>query len=572
MGHLGKCKSYTGNMAAAAMGKKKAQLVLKNGKVLQVFTGELMEADVAVEDGVIVGVGSFEGEREVDVTGKYIVPGFMDSHLHLESTLVNPAELILQAGLFGTTTFVVDPHEAANVCGNAGIQYILDATEGSQANVFVMMPSCVPSADFEDNGCRLTAEDMKEYHDHPRILGLGEVMDCFAVIDREEGMMAKLDLFRDKVMDGHAGYLGEKETGCYALSGISTDHECCSFEDALREARAGMQILIREGTAAKNLEAIVTGIVREKLPCHSFAFCTDDKHIEDIKRDGHISYNIKKAVSLGIDVIEAYKMASFYPTRHYGLKNLGAVAPGYQADLVVLSDLEKVEIEQVYWKGQRLSEDRKPENIQAEERLLHTVHVKMTPDMFKLPLTKEEQTVIEIVPREILTKKSVEKVKVENGFFAADETFQKIAVLERHKATGKTGLGILKGFGVRKGAIASTVGHDSHNLIVVGDNDEDMRRAVEALVESGGGYTVVRTGKEPMTLPLEVMGLMSQKPHEEVEERLKEMIKEAREMGVPETNDPFITMSFLALPVIPALRITPRGLYDVENRQFIFTK
>lgn len=563
------CFQYSGEIAQAALGKRKAPLVLKNARVVQVFTNELISGDIAIADGVILGVGEYHGEREIDMKGKFVCPGFIDAHLHLESTLVNPGELILQAGLKGTTTFIVDPHEAANVSGRDGIDFILRETEEVKANVYVMVPSCVPSGPFEDNGYPLEAREMETYRSNPRVLGLGEVMDCGAVLSCEEKMLEKLKLFQDKNIDGHGGYLGEKETSCYALAGIHTDHECCTFEDALREMRAGIQILIREGTAAKNLESIIKGVVEHRLPCHQMAFCTDDKHIEDIQKQGHISYNVKKAIALGLDPIEAIKIATLYPARRYGLRHLGAIAPGYQADFVVLADLNKVDVEAVYYKGELVRQKELPRK-EVPAKLLNTVHIKISgPEEFNLPVKSSIARVVELVPGEILTREAVFKVQVQDGCFVADETYQKLAVLERHHATGKKGLGIVKGCSLKGGAIASTVGHDSHNLIVVGDNDGDMYRAVQALMKCGGGYTVVETGREPLTLPLPVMGLLSNESHQEVKEKLGRMLARARAMGVPKTMDPFITLSFLALPVIPQVRITTRGMYHVNRQQFL---
>ena len=559
---------YTREIAQIALGNNKAPFVLKNAKIIQVFTNEIITADIAICDGLIVGVGTYDGVCEVDLNGMYVCPGFIDSHLHLESTLVNPGELILQAALKGTTTFIVDPHEAANVSGTDGIDYILNETEDSQANVYVMMPSCVPAGPFEDNGCSLEAADMAAYLKNPRVLGLGEVMSCDAVISCDEQMMEKMDLFREKNIDGHAGYLSEKETNCYVLAGIHTDHECCTYEDAIREMRSGMQILIREGTAAKNLESIIKGVVKNRIPCHQLAFCTDDKHIEDIQQQGHISYNVRKAIGLGLDPIEAIKIATLYPAKKYGLDHLGAIAPGYQADLIVMSDLSTVNIEQVYYKGESVVQ-RELTRGKVPDKLLKTVNVKIDGiEDLRLPLRGEKARILEVVPGEILTKEIFADVPVKEGLFVSNETYQKIAVLERHHMTGKKGLGIVKGFSIKNGAIASTVGHDSHNLIVIGSNDEDMYRAVMALVKCGGGYAVVESGQEPDVLPLEIMGLISNQGHADVNKKLKGMLAKARKMGVPNEIDPFITLSFLALPVIPQLRVTTRGLYNVIDRKF----
>jgi adenine deaminase len=332
--------------------------------------------------------------------------------------------------------------------------------------------------------------------------------------------------------------------------------------------RSGMQILIREGTAAKNLENIIKGVVENNIPCHQLAFCTDDKHIEDIQQQGHISYNVRKAVDLGLDPIEAIKIASLYPAKKYGLDHLGAIAPGYQADLLVMSDLKTVNIEQVYYKGERVVQ-RELNRREVSDELLKTVNIKINGvEDLRLPLSGEKARVLEVVPGEILTNELFAEVPVKEGLFVANEVYQKIAVLERHHATGKKGLGIVKGFSIQNGAIASTVGHDSHNLIVIGSNDNDMYRAVTALMECGGGYAVVESGCEPDVLPLEIMGLISKQGHTEVKNKLKNMLARARKMGVPSQIDPFITLSFLALPVIPEIRVTTRGLYNVMEREF----
>lgn len=561
---------YNKDYADVSLGKKKAQLVLKNGTVIQVFTNELLKADVAIENGVIVGVGSYEGEQEVDMTGKYLCPGFIDAHLHLESTLLNPSQFIYQAGKKGTTTFIVDPHEAANVCGMEGINYILDDTKESQANVFLMVPSCVPCLPFECNGCTLSAKDMESYLSEQRILGLGEVMNIPAVLEADEDMLEKLRLFYHINIDGHGGNFQNHEADCYKLAGIKTDHECCTFEEALKEVRAGMFVLIREGTAAKNLEHIVSGIVENHIPCNRFGFCTDDKHIEEVISQGHISYNVKKAIELGIDPIEAIKMATLYPADCYELHNVGAIASGYQADILVLSDLETIEIEIVYHRGKALREP-KQEKKQLKKELIDTVHIDYNGiEDLRLPLQDKEAFVMEVVHGEILTKGGIKKVECKNGEFLCNEKFQKIAVFERHHKTGRKQVGIVEGFSIKQGAIASTVGHDSHNLIVVGDNDEDMDRAIRELIECKGGYTVVETGEEPCTLPLEIMGLMTQSNYKEVNRQLALMIEKAHKMGVPQEIAPFITLSFLALPVIPSYRITPNGMFDV-TKQEIFT-
>ena len=556
-------------MSRAARGLEKADLVLKNGKVLNVFTEEFVEADVAICNGTIVGVGSYSGVREIDLHGKYVVPGFADSHLHLESTLVQPFELINEALKYGTTTFIVDPHESANVAGLDGIDYILDQTSDVAANVYVMVPSCVPAAPFEDNGFILNPAEMKKYLDNKRILGLGEVMDCKAVIDGEPLMMEKLEMFQSKNMDGHAPFLSDQDLAAYALAGIRTDHECCDYEYAKKECGNGIYVLIREGSAAKNLEAIVTGIVADNAPMERYCFCTDDKHIEEIKEEGHISANVKKAVRLGIPPAKALKMASWQAASCYGLKHLGAIAPGYQADLVLLDDLEEFRISGVLHKGRNVEEYEAKARISCPERIRNTVLVTDF-DKSRLEIRSNGKAfpVIGIIPGQIVTKKLLEKLPEEEGRFVPDETYSKIAVVERHKGTGKVGVGVIKGFGIQHGAIASSVSHDSHNIIVVGDNDEDMVAAVQELVEKQGGYTIISGGRSVGTLPLPIMGLMSDAGHEEVGEKLKGMIQRAHEMGVNPGIDTFINLSFMALSVIPEIRITTRGIYDVGENRF----
>ncbi|MGI6069207.1 MAG: adenine deaminase [Blautia sp.] len=555
--------------AQAARGLKEADLVLKNGNVVNVFTKEVYPADIAIVDGVIVGVGTYIGKQELDFSGRYICPGFIDSHLHLESTLVTPKELIHQAAQCGTTTFIVDPHESANVAGLSGIDYILEQTKQVPANVYVMMPSCVPSTAVDDNGCCLTADMMAPYLENPRILGLGEVMDHISVIEGEEQMHQKLELFAHKIRDGHAPGLNGADLSAYALAGIATDHECTDYEYAMEERRRGMTILIREGSAAKNLEAIVTGLVRDHMDTSGFCFCTDDKHIEEIRKDGHINFNVKKAVSLGMEVKEAICMATIHAAKCYGLQHLGAIAPGYQADLVILDSLEELNVLEVFHKGIPVEKDAKITVLPCAEHLKNTVHLNsFFKDQLKLKRTDGKMHVIQMLDGQILTEDLLEEVPG-GEYFEADQTYKKIAVIERHKGTGKVGVGIVKGFGIQGGAIASSVSHDSHNIIVVGDNDEDMETAVRELIRVQGGYTVVEGGAVFETLALPIMGLISDAGYETVNETLSRMIEKANQMGVSENMEPFITLSFMALPVIPKLRILPRGLYCVQDQTFI---
>ena len=559
-----------------ARGLEKAELVFKNGRVFSSGTGEFIEGDVAVADGIVIGVGTYEGETEIDLDGKVICPGFIDSHLHLESTLVTPGELVRQAAQCGTTTFIVDPHESANVSGTDGIDYILDQTEDAPANVYVMMPSCVPATHVDDNGCTLTAGKMKGYLDHPRVLGLGEVMDAPSVINGSIAMHEKLRLFQDRVKDGHAPFLAPGDLAAYVLGGIDTDHECVDYEYAMAEARNGMQVLIREGSAARNLDAIVKGIVEHHTDTSSFCFCTDDKHIEEIRKEGHINYNVKRAVQLGLPVEKALQMATIQPARCYGLYQLGMIAPGRQADFVILDNVTDLNVVDVYHCGKRVIRDEKVEVKPCPPHLKNTVHVSgFSEERLKLKHPGGKAHVIQMLEKQIVTSDVVEEVpwKVLDGekYFVPDGEYQKIAVIERHKNTGKMGVGIVKGYGIRGGAIASSVSHDSHNIIVVGDNDRDMALAVKEMMRTQGGYTLVRDGEIYGTLPLPVMGLMSDAGYESVNEALAKMIPKAHEMGVKDGFDPFITLSFMALPVIPEIRITPRGIYLVKEDRMLRT-
>ena len=550
-------------------GLEKAELVLKNARIVNVFTREILNGDIAIENGLISGIGSYEGKREIDLEGRYVCPGLIDSHLHLESTLVTPAELVTVAARHGTTTFIVDPHESANVSGLKGIDYILDQTEDVEANVFVMMPSCVPATAIDDNGCTITAQDMVPYLNNRRILGLGEVMDYISVVTADEAMHSKLDLFRERVRDGHAPFLAESDLQAYVMAGITTDHECSDFDYAMRERRCGMTVHIREGSAARNLKAIVSGIVRKQMNGEGFCFCTDDKHIEDIEKEGHIDHNVRKAIKLGMNPIDAICMATINSAKCYGLRRLGAVATGYQADLLVLDDLENMTIHDVYYNGQRIDQDSEIRVRECPAELKNTVHVgNFAVDDLTLESPDGSFHVIGMQEGEITTVRKRVQLLAGPGVFHADADYQKIAVIERHKATGKTGVGIVSGFGIRGGAIASSVSHDSHNIIVIGDNDQDMALAVQELIRTQGGYTLIADHQVFDTLELPVMGLMSDAGFRYSHIKLKRMIEKAHEMGVPDGIAPFITLSFMALPVIPEIRITPRGIYDVCIGEF----
>lgn len=552
------------SLAPIALGHKKPALALKNARVLNVFTEEITQCDVAVDSGYIVGVGSFDGREEIDLTGKWLVPGFIDAHLHFESTLVMPAELICQAAACGTTTFIADPHEAANVAGTAGIDFMLAQTEGVGANVFFMLPSCVPATQEEDNGCTLAAADMGQYMANPRILGLGEVMDYCAVTSARPDMMAKLALFDQRVKDGHAPLLPPEQLSAYAMAGIATDHECSDFDYALQQVRRGMFVHIRQGSGARNLDALVTGLIKSRVPTDRFCFCTDDKHIDDIHRQGHISYNIRRSIQLGLDPVKAYKMATINAARCYGLGRLGAIAPGFRADMVALDDFDQVAINSVFCGGTPLgspSPRAAPSVPQALRRTVSMAPV-CTADL-AMPAGNGPSAVIQVAPGQLVTRRQYLQLPGQGGLFVPQNGLCKAVVAERHRATGRLGLAAVMGFGLTDCAIATSVSHDSHNIVAVGDSDDLLLAALAELERTQGGFTVVRRGHRPETLPLPIMGLISDAGFQAVDGRMAQLMHLCRQCGVPQGLDPFVCMSFLALAVIPEIRVTTRGIVHV---------
>lgn len=557
-----------------AMKKEKADLVIKNANIINVFTKEMVEGDIAICMDQIVGIGNYSGINEIDAKGKYVCPGLIDSHVHIESTMVTPSEFAKAVLPHGTTTIIADPHEIANVCGINGIHFMLNQSKSLPLNVYFMMPSCVPSTPFENNGAVLSAELIEPLLSSERILGLGEVMDYPSVVSGSEEMLKKIDLFDDKIIDGHSPNLTGEALNAYRVAGIMTDHECTTIDEVIEHLRLGMYLQIREGSAARNLENIIKGMLRKNMGFNRCIFCTDDKHLEDIKKEGHISYNIKKAIACGVDPIEAICMATINTAQCYRLKRLGAIAPGYSADLIILDSLDEFNINKVLYRGDIVYENNKlctEISLKIEDRnVFNTVRIpNISIEDLRISLEKNTATVIGLTSNELITKKETAEVKVINGAFVQDEQFSKVAVIERHKSTKNIGLGIVSNFNIKNGAIASTVAHDSHNLIVVGDNDEDMLIAIEELKRVNGGYTIVSRGKVVGTLELPVAGIMSNSTAEYVENTLNSMLEEAFKLGINNEIDPFITLSFLALPVIPEIRITDQGLFDVSKFEFI---
>lgn len=555
-----------------ALGKRPPALALKGGWIVNVFTGEVLPGDVAVEDGLIVGVGEYDGAANVDVRGKWIVPGFLNAHCHVESSMVLPGAYCREELRHGVTTLITDPHEIANVAGREGIAYMLAATEGLPIRYYVQLPSCVPATPFEHGGAVLETADLLPFRSHPRVLGLGELMNYPGLAECDPAVLSKVEAFADRVRDGHAPSLTGRELQAYAAAGISTDHESVTWAEAREKLRAGLAILVREGSGSHNLDDLLTGVLADGIETRNLAFCTDDKHLADLRREGSIRHHAARAVALGLNPVTAIQMATLNPARIYGLRDLGAVAPGYRADLVVLDDLETMSVAQVYQEGV-LRVDRGqvlnwPEEAPVPAALLDSVHLPpLTAASFALP-KRTFYPVVELVPGQIVTRRvDLSPAQVQAGL--ADGSLCKLAVVERHRATGHLGVGLLRGYGLNHGAVGATVAHDSHNLILAGDNDSDLLLAARTLQTSHGGYCLVRDGQVEGLLPLAAAGLMSTAPAEEFLSALETMLDKARSMGVAQGADPFTTLSFLALPVIPTLRVTDLGVFDVEQFRFV---
>ncbi len=546
---------------------RNAALVIKNAKIVNVFTEEIIEADVAMRDGIIIGVGSYSGRVEIDAKGGYLCPGLIDGHVHIESSMAHPsrfANVILEKG---TTSIIADPHEIANVCGSDGIQYMLDQTEWLPLSVFIMVPSCVPATAFETSGAKLTARDLEAFIDHPRVLGLGEVMDYVATVEGDGEMLDKLHLFRHHPIDGHAPTLTGDALNAYCVAGPHTDHECITYAEVLEKLRNGLRIHLRLGSANRNVEEIMKQIADNHLPTRRMSFCTDDKHLADIREEGHINYIVRRAVANGIPPIKAIQMATINTANTYGIRHYGAVAPGYRADLVLFDNLTDFNPQFVITDG-KVFEPSVDTHIKPDPKIYNSVHLApRKPDILKLPVSGKAN-IIRLIPKELVTALDVEEVYTEDGNFVPKNGLLKLAVLERHHASGRVGLGILRGFDIKNGAIATTVGHDSHNLVVVGDNDADMLAAVDALEECGGGYVVVSKGEILAKLVLSVAGLMSDAPLESILKHQRELLAAAQQLGIHTDSDPFITLSFIALPVIPDVRLTDMGLFDVKHMEF----
>lgn len=549
----------------------KNTLVIKNANVVNVFTDEIVRADVAVYEDVIIGVGSYSGENEIDAGGAYLAPGFIDAHVHIESSMVIPSSFMKVIMPHGTTTVIADPHEIANVAGAAGIRAMYKLTDELPLRVLFMLPSCVPATPFEHSGAKLVAEDMEQFMHKSRILGLGEVMDANSVINCSQEMLDKLRLFDKRPIDGHAPMLEGMGLNAYRVAGAFSDHECSTYEEVKAKLATGMNILLRIGSAANNMDGVLRRIAEEKLPTRNMMFCTDDKHIEDIRREGHINANARLAVAAGIDPIDAIKMASYNAARAYGIRGVGAIAPGYKADMVLLEDLKDFKVKQVISRFGKpyTGEEQIPSPI-LPPQVFNSVRL---PEISKYDLALRchvSAPVIKMIPHQLVTELVYRDVeRDENGCFIPSEGMVKLAVIERHHATGSMAVGILEGLGIKHGAVASTVAHDSHNLVVAGDNDEDMLMAIESLRDCGGGYSVVSRGVVLARLPLPIAGLMTAAPVNDVLEIQQALLDALYSLGAKRDSDPLIALSFMALPVIPAVKLTDEGLFDAVNFKFI---
>lgn len=549
---------------AVAAGREKADLVLKNAKYLNVFSNEFLCGDIAVANGLIAGVGKYDGKTEIDVSGKLVLPGFIDAHIHLESSMVTPAEFAKAVVAHGTTTVITDPHEITNVMGIDGVEYMIQASQNLPIDVHFMMPSCVPATEIDESGAELDCKDIDLYLDNKKVLGLAEMMNYVGVINGDKNVLSKIvtSQAHHKKIDGHAPELSGNDLNAYIAAGVYSDHECSTFENALEKLRKGQFIMIREGTAAHNLKALMPLLTQQYYSRCMFA--TDDKHPSDLLYGGHIDYIVKQALKNGADPIVALKTATHHAARYFLLNNKGAIASGYLADIVVVNNLEDFNVETVFKRG-KLVFDGEVKDFSAptvDEKLAQkcfdTFHLNsVTPSSFKVD---GKLGLIGLVGGELLTRNlgTADKIDVENDIL-------KIACIERHKGTNHIGVGYVKGYSLKSGAVATSVAHDSHNIITVGCNDDDIAVAVNAIKDSKGGIAVVENGKIKALLELPIAGLMSDEPLTTVNEKLENAKLSAYELGADKSIDPFMTLSFLSLPVIPSLRITTKGVFDAEN-------
>ncbi|ANB59752.1 adenine deaminase [Anoxybacteroides amylolyticum] len=562
---------------AVASKRQLADVVVKNGKIVNVFTHEIMQADIAIADGKIVGIGAYDGHTVIDAKGKYVCPGLIDGHVHIESSMVTPSEFARVVVPHGVTTVITDPHEIANVAGTRGIEFMLNDSEHTPLDVYVMLPSCVPATAFEHAGATLHAEQLAPFFSHPRVLGLAEVMDYPSLLEGKQHMLAKLiaAMEANKLIDGHLAGLDETAVNVYRSANVHTDHECVTVDEALARVQRGMYVLIREGSVAKDLHKLLPAV--HTYNARRFLFCTDDKHIDELVTEGSVDHHIRLAIQAGIEPITAIQMATLNAAECYRLYTKGAIAPGYDADFLLVEDLHSFSITHVFKKGALVAENGRvtcsvTKATSIDKTIIQSVHTKkITKENVQIPFTRGNQAnVIQIIPNHLHTKRLITEVHVENGVFqpSIEQDLLKLVVVERHRGLG-VGVGIVNGFQLKKGAIASSIAHDSHNIIATGTNDNDIIVAIEHVRKMNGGLVVVKNGDVLADLSLEIGGLMTVKNYEDVLQRLQSIHHALSTLGASDEFNPFITLAFLALPVIPELKLTDQGLFDVSSFQFI---
>lgn len=568
------------DLISAARGEIPADLVLKRANVVNVFTNEIETADVAVCGGRIVGVGEYSGKTELDLRGKYVCPGLIDGHIHIESSMLCGPAFEAAVLPHGTVAVVTDPHEISNVAGTTGLDFMLETTKDLKLSVYFMLPSCVPSTDLDESGAVLEADALEPYYQEPRVLGLAELMNSYGTVNGDEKILQKIRgcTAAGKHIDGHAPFLSGKGLNAYVAAGVESDHECSALEEAMEKLRRGQYIMVREGTAARNMDALLP-LFREPL-CERCMLVTDDKHPGPLMRDGHVDYLVRRAIAAGVGPVVAIKMATLIPARYFGLKQNGAVAPGYAADLIVVSDLEHFAVEQVFKGGELVAEQGnvlRPAHLAVDEARFAPVldsfdMDEITIQDLELKEHGEQERVICLTPHELLTSEKIVPFQRRPGMAPGvdvDQHIVKLAVFERHRHSGHVGLGFLGNYSLKCGAVASSIAHDSHNLIVAGTNDADMVLAGNAVRKNKGGLAFVANGKVLGELPLPVAGLMSLGSAQDVDAELQKLKLLLWEYGISEDIDAFMTLAFVSLPVIPKLRLNTYGIVDVEQQKIL---
>jgi adenine deaminase len=574
---LKKNKESLKKRALAAAKHEPADVVIKNGRIVDVFNLTIFEADVAITDGVIVGIGEYEGKKVIDAANQYVCPGLIDGHVHIESAMVTPQEFAKVVLPHGVTTIIADPHEIGNVAGAEGIQYMIHHSKNIPLNIYYMLPSCVPATPFEHAGAVLKAEDLSPFYESELVLGLGEVMDYPSVFHFQEEMMNKISdaLEREVCIDGHAAGVDADGINVYMTSGIRTDHECVNAKEVTERLQRGMYVMLREGSAARDMKQLLTAVTEKNA--RRCLFVTDDKHLDDLVAEGSIDYNVKLAIQEGMDPLLAIQMATLNAAECFGLKNKGAIAPSYDADFLLLESLEDMSIKEVYRSGQLVASKGEclpfiEDTSVIPSRLTNSVQIgNLVEQDLRLEVKEQQAHIIQIIPNNLVTKKCREEITIENGAFqpSIESDHLKLVVVERHHQTGNIGMGIVKGFGIESGALASTVAHDSHNIVAAGTNDPDLLVAIKAIEKMNGGLVVVNKGDVIAALPLPIAGLISDKDFKTIYNELTDINAALEQIGFSNSFNPFLTLSFLALPVIPELKLTDMGLFDVEQFRHI---